>query len=127
QAAENALRRYAYQEAIGHLTRGLALLQTLPDTPERTQHECDCQLALAQAYAATAGWGALETVHAYTRAGDLCRPGHDPTQRLRVLRGLSGVHTFRGELRQARGVCDTYLRLANAHPQPAWLLGGPQH
>jgi predicted ATPase len=29
QAAENALRRYAYQEAIDHLTRGLEVLQTL--------------------------------------------------------------------------------------------------
>jgi predicted ATPase len=127
QAAENALRRYAYQEAIGHLTRGLALLQTLPDTPERTQHECDFQLALAQAYAATAGWGALETVHAYTRAGELCRPGQDPTQRLRVLRGLSGVHTFRGELRQAREVCATYLRLTKARQEPELLLVGHQH
>src|SRR5438309_2023168 len=34
QASENALRRHAYREAITHLTRGLALLQLLPGTPE---------------------------------------------------------------------------------------------
>ena len=39
QAAANALRRWAYAEAIGHLRRGLALLPTLPDTRERRQQE----------------------------------------------------------------------------------------
>ncbi|MGH8006812.1 MAG: ATP-binding protein, partial [Candidatus Binatia bacterium] len=34
QAAENAMRRSAHQEAIEHCTKGLELLQTLPDTPE---------------------------------------------------------------------------------------------
>jgi hypothetical protein len=30
QAAEQALERHAYDEAIGHLRRGLEVLQTLP-------------------------------------------------------------------------------------------------
>ena len=34
QAAQNALQRHGYQEAIGHLTQGLALLATLPETPD---------------------------------------------------------------------------------------------
>ena len=34
QAATTALGRYAYAEAIAHCTRGLELLQTMPDTPE---------------------------------------------------------------------------------------------
>jgi hypothetical protein len=38
-AAETALRRWAYHEAIGHLTRGLVLRERLSDTPERTQKE----------------------------------------------------------------------------------------
>ena len=41
QAAENALQRYAYREAITHLTRGLTLLQRLPGharaSPARTR------------------------------------------------------------------------------------------
>src|SRR4030095_2697857 len=39
QAGRTALQRSAHQEAIVHLTKGLALLQTLPDTRERRQHE----------------------------------------------------------------------------------------
>ena len=36
-------------EAVAHLTKGLEVLQTLPDTPVRAQHELDMQIALGQA------------------------------------------------------------------------------
>jgi predicted ATPase len=38
-AADNALRRFAYTDAIMHLTKALALLSVLPETPERAQRE----------------------------------------------------------------------------------------
>ena len=46
QAADTALRRYAYREAVGHLTTALAFLQTLPETPERAQRELALQILL---------------------------------------------------------------------------------
>src|SRR6266851_3696764 len=36
-AGQRAIERSAYVEAIAHLRQGLALLQTLPETPERSQ------------------------------------------------------------------------------------------
>ena len=46
-AGENALRRSAHQEVIAHLRQGLlALLSTLPETPERTQKELTFQITL---------------------------------------------------------------------------------
>jgi DNA-binding winged helix-turn-helix (wHTH) protein/predicted ATPase len=127
QAADTALQRHAYREAIAHLTTALAHLQTLPNPVERTQHELPVQLTLALAYGATAGWGAPETVQAYNRADELCRQVQDPAQRLRVLRGLSGVYTVRAELWQARELCEEYLRLARASQEPGLLLDGHQH
>ena len=53
QAGENAIRRSAYQEAISLLTKGLELLKTLPDTPERTQQELALQIALGTPLIAT--------------------------------------------------------------------------
>src|SRR5262249_7063026 len=39
RAGRRATQRSANAEAISHLTKGLELLKTLPDTPERTQQE----------------------------------------------------------------------------------------
>ena len=44
QAGDNAARRNAHHEAIAALRKGLALLATLPESPERTQHELTLQL-----------------------------------------------------------------------------------
>ena len=38
-AGEPAVQRSAHQEALPHLTQGLALLATLPETPARVQQE----------------------------------------------------------------------------------------
>ena len=57
QAAANALRRWAYQEAIGHLHRGLALLPHLPDTPARAQQELAMYIILGQVLHVTKGQG----------------------------------------------------------------------
>ena len=46
RAGERATQRSAYVEAISHLTKGLELLRTLPETAERTQQELTLQVAL---------------------------------------------------------------------------------
>ena len=45
-ASENALQRSAHQEAVTHLTQGIALLAQWSETPERTQQELVLQVAL---------------------------------------------------------------------------------
>ena len=45
-AGQQAVQRSAHEEAIGHLTRGLELLKTLPDNPERAHQELMLRLAL---------------------------------------------------------------------------------
>ena len=60
QAGQRASERSAHVEAISHLTKGLELLQTLPETPERAQREVDLQIALGQAFIATKGQAAPE-------------------------------------------------------------------
>src|SRR5467141_28791 len=49
QAGQRATQGSAYVEAISHLARGLALLQTLPDIPARAQHELSIQTTLGPA------------------------------------------------------------------------------
>jgi predicted ATPase len=46
QAGQQAIERSANLEAISHLTKGLEVLQALPETPERIQHELTFHIAL---------------------------------------------------------------------------------
>jgi len=48
-AGSRACRLSAYEEAIEHLQQGLALLNTLPNTPERAQRQQALQLPLTTA------------------------------------------------------------------------------
>src|SRR5262249_53321317 len=57
-AGQRAIQRSANLEAIGHLTRGLDILATLPDTPERAQQELELQTTLGPALFATQGYAA---------------------------------------------------------------------
>ena len=49
RAGQRASDRSANLEAISHCTTGLAILKTLPETPEHTQHELGFQIALGPA------------------------------------------------------------------------------
>ena len=74
-AAQNAARIFANQEAVVLARRGLELLETLPDTPERARKELALQITLGPALMATKGWTAPEVERTYTRAHELCRAG----------------------------------------------------
>ena len=76
--------------------RGWSVLQTLPETLERAQHELDMQIALGQALQITKGSGAPEVGHAYARAHELCRQVGDTPQLFRVLEGLTELCTAAG-------------------------------
>ena len=88
RAGARATARSAYVEAIGHLTAGLAVLEALPETPERTLHELHLQVALGTALTAPRGFAAAEAGQAYSRARELARQVPDTPQLAPVLLGL---------------------------------------
>jgi class 3 adenylate cyclase len=89
KAAQRAIQRSAHMEAIAHLRQGLALLQTLPETPQRLQCEVDMHITLGASLIATQGFAAPEVEKTYTYARQLCQHLEDPYQLFRVLLGLS--------------------------------------
>jgi DNA-binding winged helix-turn-helix (wHTH) protein/tetratricopeptide (TPR) repeat protein len=121
QAASSALHRYANREAIDALTKGLALLSTLPQTPERSQQELDLLLALGPALMATKGYGALEVEHTYAQALTLCQQMGETPQLFPVLVGLQRFYVLRAELQTARALCERLLTMAQ-HTQDVALL-----
>ena len=100
QAGQRALRRSANVEAIEHLTRGLDILKTLPDTSEQAQRELDLQVALGPALMATKGLAAPEVEYAYTRARELCHQVGETPQLFSVLMGLCMSYRQRGRSRR---------------------------
>jgi predicted ATPase len=88
RAGKRATERSAYQEAISHLTTGLTLLQTLPETLARHQQELPLQTALGAASLMVRGHTAPEVETAYTRARVLCQQLGDTQDMLPVLFGL---------------------------------------
>jgi predicted ATPase len=112
RAGERAVERSAQAEAISHLTKGLELVRTLPDTPERIQHELPLQITLGASLMATKGYAALEVERAYTRARELCQQMGETPQLFSVLRGLWAYYLTRMELHIALELGEQLLRLA---------------
>jgi predicted ATPase len=112
RAGENAVRLSAHQEAISHLTKGLELLATLPDTPERGQQELALQMTMGTSLIATRGFASAETGRAYSRARELCSQLGETSQLFSVLMGLRFFYTAHGESHNARELGEQMLRLA---------------
>src|SRR5438128_10620215 len=121
RAGERALQRSANLEAISHLTKGLEVLRTLPDSPEHLQHELDLQIPLGQALTVTKGYAAPEVGHTYGRARELCQQVGETPQLFPVLRGLWNFYLIRMELRTARELAEQLLSLAQRAQDPALL------
>jgi TOMM system kinase/cyclase fusion protein len=122
RAGQRAVQHSAYAEAISHLTTALALLRTLPDTPERTQQELDLQLALGPALIATKGQAAPEVEQAYARARTLCQQVGETPQLFPALWGLASFYLMKPELQTSRELGEQMLRLALRAQDPALLL-----
>ena len=112
RAGERGNARSAFVEAIAHCTKGLAVLQTLPDTPARAQRELRLQLALDTALRTMKSLGAPEREHALTRAYELCQQVGDTPQLLTVLGSLASWHRERAEIPRAQEVAAQRLTLA---------------
>jgi predicted ATPase len=122
KAGQRAIERSAYVEAIGHLRTGLALLQTLPETSERSQQELLLHLALGASLRATQGTGALEVGETYTRARQLCQHLEDPQRLIPMLNGLWNYYLVRAELQTACALGAQLLALAQQTQDSAMLL-----
>jgi predicted ATPase len=122
KAGQRASARSAPTEAVGHFTKGLELLSTVPASPERHRQELDLQTALGGALIAAKGYSAPETGRAFARARELCAEIDDPGQLFPVLFGQWLFHLLRAELAITREVADQMLRLAQEQADSAGLV-----
>jgi class 3 adenylate cyclase/predicted ATPase len=118
RAGEQALLRSANPEAVQHLTKGLELLGTLPETPTRAQQELDLLIALGPALVATKGSAAPEVEQTYARARELCAQVGQTPQLFPTLWGLCRFYYGRGVLLTARELGEQLYQLAQREAAP---------
>ena len=99
-------------EAISHVTIGIELLKSLPETPEHTQQALALHIALGAALQVTKGYGAPEVEHAYTQARAWCQQVGETPELVPVLFGLWRFYGVRSQLHTARELGEILLRLA---------------
>jgi predicted ATPase len=119
RAGQHASDRSAHLEAISHVTTGIELLTTLPETPAHTQQALSLHIALGAALQVTKGQAAPEVEHAYTQARALCQQVGETPELVPVLFGLWRFYLVRPQLHTARELGETLLRLAQRTNDPA--------
>src|SRR6516225_1290725 len=122
RAAQQALQRAAYADAISNFSSALELIQRQPNDMQRAQQELSLQLGLAQALVAAKGFSAPEAERAYTRAEQLSERLGDSARLFDALYGLLVVHLGGGRRAAAYSLAERLQRLAEAANDSGLLL-----
>jgi predicted ATPase len=126
-AGARAVQLSAYGEGRIHLAKGLAMLDTLPDSPERARQELSLQLSLGMAWIGDIP--RPEWRSANDRARQLCLQLGETDQLGQVLDELAIYHYVRGEYAAAYELADEAFDLAQRSGDPLleavgrWCLG----
>jgi class 3 adenylate cyclase/predicted ATPase len=105
-------------EAIGHLTKGLGLLNTLEETPERDGRELQFLTALGPAYITARGYAAPEVGPILLRARTLCQRRDNPQQLFGIMLGMWEWRLVRGDLRLCMDLAADGMALAERLGDP---------
>jgi class 3 adenylate cyclase/tetratricopeptide (TPR) repeat protein len=116
QAGGRAIERYANQEAIHHLERGLRLIAALPEGPERGALELRALAMAGVPRIALHGYAAAEVAATYRRTVELAERTGDTVQLFQGLRGLWNCIYDRADLENAREIAERLSALALDHP-----------
>jgi len=124
KAGRRATQLSAYQEAIRHLTNGLALLERLPDSRERAQTELELQIALGTALLVTKGPPAAEVEQTYSRAWQLRHQLYagETAQIFPILYERWGHDMTRGKPQTALQLAEEFFQLAQRQHDPAMIV-----
>ncbi len=122
QAGNRAVKLSAGEEAVKHFSKGLELVKTLPDNPERIGQELELQLPLAVTLMYLKGYGDPEVKQAFTRAEELCNQIGETPQIAIALFGLGTFYCTTAELKSAIDMAERILRISQKAPDPVLLM-----
>jgi class 3 adenylate cyclase/predicted ATPase len=112
KAGEKAAQRSANAEAVSYFTTGLGLLESVPESPERSQQELTLRLALGTSLIAIKGFASPDVGKVYARARELCQRIGETPRVFPALWGLWVFYTARAEHETARSLAEQCQRVA---------------
>jgi len=121
KAGLRAIERSANAEAIGHLKRGLELLQSLPDDLEHKQLALEFEVMLGQAMIAGRGYAAPETTEILLRAKKLITESTEAAQKFAILYGIWACYYVGGEVAMQQVTAAEFLAEAERYGDTAAL------
>ena len=118
KAGDQALRRSAFQEAIAHLGKAIAMAEARAGAGEKEKvgGKLKLQVALGNALMTVRGQGAPEARAAFERARDTAGAVENAPERLSVTYGLWAGAYLRGELGPMREYATAFLGGVAAQP-----------
>lgn len=122
RAGRRSQERFANVEAIGHLTKGLELLATLPESAARDAREMELLGRLGTAYIAARGYAAPEVGPVFERARELAGRAEPQPQLFVMLRGHFAYHVVRGDFALCAELADRAVEFARPFNEPGILM-----
>jgi predicted ATPase len=114
---------FAHAEAAILARRGLNLLKSLPDTPERARQELRLHLTLGFALSITEGYAALEAGESMARAHEICREIGETADLFPAIWGLVVYYLVEPQYHKARAMSEQLLRLAESKRDDMLRIG----
>jgi predicted ATPase len=124
KAGKLALKRPAIKEAISHLNKGMELLGTLPQSPERDGKELDLRTPLGTAWLALKGWAAPEVWNSFHPALGLAKSLNRHPALVSIYYGLYTNPQVQGRVAEALTWVNEMLASAQASGDPDLLIMG---
>lgn len=121
-AGTNAGQRAANAEAISHFSRGLQLMDSLPENPERIRDELMLRMELGESLIVIEGHASSRVEENYFRAWELCQAAGEHPELFQVLFGLFMFYYTRADLPTAGDLGKQIDRLARRQNQPVLSL-----
>ena len=122
KAGQRAAKRAANTEAIYHLRRGLAVLETLPDRAARADEELAMLLALGPALMSTRSSTAPEVQEVYGCARRIANDTGKVKELFATIFGLWLVAYSNGNCEAARSYTSELMSIAQNQSDPGYLL-----
>jgi tetratricopeptide (TPR) repeat protein len=120
-AGEQAARRGAYAQSVANVDPALALIEQLPEGPERLRAELGVRLMQGMCVPALYGIGSEQRRQTFQRVCDLSEQLQDRSALIPGLLNVAGAHLSGGEISSAVEISKRCVELAERSGDPKML------